>query len=422
MMNTVAPADLDSLRHEITYHHTERIARFKALPLHMQGAVFEKLSPYVQHHIIEQMHSSELVALLDQFDLQQAENVLARIRDHKKRAALAHTLKATLNEKAEYFLRFHPKAELTLLSFNYLLLPHTATVSDAADAIDEHYREVGKLPEVLVHERGKLVGEVKPSVLVREGLRKKLAPFVTPVPSVHYTDELSHIIDTFTRTRHGMVIVLDTDESVVGIIYADDALRLFGSEPAASLYDFAGVSDTERALDGMWSKVRHRYKWLIINLGTCFFAASIVGLFEETINAYVLLAMYMPVVAGMGGNAATQTLAVMVRGISVGEISLSKSVRPILNEVGAGAVNGAINGAIVAVAATLFNQDPRLGLVVGAALVCNLVVAGFFGTLIPLIMKSLGKDPATSATIFITTATDVIGFFVFLGLATLVLL
>jgi magnesium transporter len=130
----------------------------------------------------------------------------------------------------------------------------------------------------------------------------------------------------------------------------------------------------------------------------------------------------MPIVAGMGGNAATQTLAVIVRGITVGEVNLKNGFKPIMNEVGAGFINGIINGVLVAIVAVLWNHNPALGFVIGIAMVCNLVIAGFFGAFIPLFMKAIGKDPATSATIFITTATDVFGFFVFLGLATLILL
>jgi magnesium transporter len=130
----------------------------------------------------------------------------------------------------------------------------------------------------------------------------------------------------------------------------------------------------------------------------------------------------MPVVAGMGGNAGTQTMAVTVRGISLEQVSLTTGARVIVNEVVAGAANGVITGILVAIIASVFNQSPLLGLVIGVSMVLNLVIAGFFGALIPLILDRIGQDPATSATIFITTATDVLGFFAFLGLAQAVLL
>ncbi len=413
---------LSELVKSITYNAKDRLEHFHALPPETQSAVFEKLSPHVQQSILEKLKTDEIVQLLDHFDLQRAENILARMGSQKRREQLALRLKTELKEKAEYFLRFHPKAELSLLNFNYLLLAEDATIDEASDAIDEHYTEVGKFPEVLVHRSGVCIGEVLPGVLIRESQHKKLAPFITPVTTVSYQADLNEVVEVFNKTKHGKIAVLDTDGSVVGVIYADNALRLFGADPAASLYDFAGVADSERARDGMWSKVKHRYKWLIINLGTGFMAASVVSLFENTLNELVLLAIYMPIVAGMGGNAATQTLAVIVRGITMGEVALKDSFKPIMNEVGAGFINGAINGVLVAIVATFWNQSPMLGLVLAIAMIVNLVIAGFFGAFIPLLMKAMGKDPATSATIFITTATDVFGFFVFLGLATLVLL
>lgn len=413
--------EVTELRKQITYNAKERMLIFRSLSLDVRGAVFEQLSPLVQQTILNRLTADEISALLDQFDLQNAENILARIADIRRREKLASKFKTELKEKAEHFIRFHPRATLSVLNFNYLILPDTASIEEASDAIDEHYQEAGKLPEVLVHKNGICVGEVRPGILIRESNRKKLAQFVTAIPTVRYTATLEELVEVFNHTKHGKVVVLDTDGSVIGIVYADDALALFGKDPAASLYDFAGVDDSEKVTDGVLSKVKHRYGWLIINLATGFLAAAVVALFEDTLTHYVLLAMYMPIIAGMGGNAATQTLAVMVRGIAIGEVSLKNSIKPIFNEIVAGFINGTINGIIVAIVALLWNKNPMLGLVLALAMVINLIVAGFFGALVPLIMKSMGKDPATSATIFITTATDVFGFFVFLGFATIFL-
>jgi len=208
---------------------------------------------------------------------------------------------------------------------------------------------------------------------------------------------------------------------VLGIIYSDDVLQLMHEQESASLYDFAGISDEESVMDSTRRKVRFRYKWLIINLFTAFLAAFTVGLFEATLTKYVLLAVYMPIVAGMGGNAATQTLALVVRGISLKQIDLKTAGRTLRNEMSAGFINGLINGVIVCGVVIAKDGDYRIAIVLALAMVINLFVAGFFGTLIPLIMHKLKKDPATSATVFITTATDVLGFVAFLGLATIIL-
>ncbi len=406
----------------LTYRPAERMALFRALSIPEQSAVLPELSAHIQQTVLRELSELELLDMLDNMDMWQVEHTLSRIPNVKYREKIVRRLKSEVREKIDYFLRFHPQATLSLINFNYLFLAANLTVGETATIIDEHYEETGKYPELLVHEQGKLIGEVPFASLVRERNSSVLKKHVQPLATVTYQQDVPQIIDVIVGTNSKKIVVLDHDESVLGIIYADSVKPLFGNQPATTLYDFAGVDASERASDGMWTKVKYRYKWLIINLGTGFLAASVVSLFEETLSAVVLLAIYMPIVAGMGGNAATQTLAVIVRGITVGEVNLKNGFKPIMNEVGAGFVNGIINGVLVAVVAVLWNHNPALGFVIGVAMVCNLVIAGFFGAFIPLFMKAIGKDPATSATIFITTATDVFGFFVFLGLATLILL
>ncbi len=406
----------------LTYRASERMAVLRSLSVPERSVVFQELSPYVQQSILSHLKDQELVNMLDNMDMDQAERAVAQIPNVKRRKRVIQRLKGDIREKMDYFLRFHPQASLSLINFNYLFLPSTLTIGEAAAVIDEHYEEMGKYPELLVHEKGRLVGEVPFAAMVRERNASQLKKHLHPIPTISYKSDVPEIIELLTGTQSKKVVVLDHDESVLGIIYADTVRPLFSDVSSESLYDFAGVDASERASDGVWKKVNARYKWLIINLGTGFLAASVVSLFENTLNELVLLAIYMPIVAGMGGNAATQTLAVTVRGITMGEISLATGLKPVLNEVGAGFINGVINGVLVAIVAVLWNQSPGLGFVIGVAMVCNLVIAGFFGAFIPLFMKALGKDPATSATIFITTATDVFGFFIFLGLATIILL
>lgn len=406
----------------LTYKPEDRLGIFRSLSSLEQSDAFLELSTHIQQVLLKQLHLTEIVSMLDNMDMMQVEHVLSRITNVKYRHKIVQRLKSEIREKVDYFLRFHPQATLSLINFNYLFLPSQITIGEAATIIDEHYQETGKYPEILIQEKGRLLGEVPFAALVRERNSTQLKRFVLPISTISYQADISEVVHLITSTKSKKIVMLDHDSSVLGIIYADTVKPLFDQLPAESLYDFAGVSDSEGVHDSMWSKVRHRYQWLIINLATGFLAASVVSLFENTLNELVLLAIYMPIIAGMGGNAATQTLAVMVRGIAVGEVELKNSTKPILNEVGAGLVNGLINGVLVAAAATLWNHSPLLGLVLGIAMVCNLLIAGFFGAFIPLLMKYFGKDPATSATILITTATDVFGFFIFLGLATIILL
>ena len=408
--------------HALTYGSNGRMAMLRELSVPKRAAAFEQLSPYVQQSILKELRIHEIVDLLDHLDMQQAERVLTHIQDAKRREKIVQRLKGDIKEKMEYFLRFHPKATLSLINFNYLFLSGALSIKAAAELIGQHYEETARYPEVLVHDNGRLIGEVPLSSIVRERNTSLLKKHVQPVQTITYQAEVHSIVETLVSTDSKKLIVLDHDTSVLGIIYADAARQLFGNLPAESLYDFAGVDDSERPFDGVARKVHNRYRWLILNLATCFLAGSVVLAFQGTLDALTILSVYIPIIAGMGGNAATQTFAIMVRGITLGTVSLQNAAPAIWRELWAGVINGIIIGAIVALVSALWNGEVLLGLVVAVALVGAHIVAAIAGAVIPLLMKHLGKDPAATSTIFISTATDVAGLFFLLGLATLFLL
>ncbi len=400
----------------------ERLQRLRSLSLAKRSVVLQELSSRVQQVFLSELKISEIVDILDHLDPRQAGSILARIKDKKRRFKIIQKLKGEAREKIEYFLRFHPKATTNLISFNYIILPSKSTIIEAANAIDGHYDETGKFPEILIQENGQLIGEITMSTLVRERNAATLKRYVKPVQTVSYQAEVVQVVDILTLSHRQKVIVLDNDESVLGIIYADDVMSLFGKLPAESLYDMNGMDDTSRPFDPVSKKFRSRYKWLILNLATAFLAGSMIFIFKDTLDSLVILAMYIPIVAGMGGNAASQVFAVVLRGITLGSISLKNGWPAIILEVKTGILNGIVIGLIVALISIVWNHDPMLGLVVGMSMIGAHIVAGFFGAFVPLYLKHLGKDPASTSTIFITTATDVLGLFILLGLGTIFLL
>jgi magnesium transporter len=407
---------------QITYHPEDRVERLRTLDLAAQSATLVALSPYVQQQILSELKNGEIVAILDHLDLLTAQTIVRRIKDARRRQKIVRQLKSEVKEKVEHFLRFHPKATLSLIHFNYILLPTTSTVGDAGDVIDVHYKQTGKFPEVLIHHDGVLMGEVSLATLVRERNTLLLEHFVTPVTTISYQAEMAEIVETLSESKRKKVVVLDSDESVLGIIYADDAIDLFGKLPIESLYSFAGVDSSERPFDSAYDKFRNRYKWLVVNLVTAFLAGSVILLFQDTVDALSILAVYIPIVAGMGGNAASQTFAVMLRGITLGTVSYQTARPAIIREALAGLYNGLAIGAIVASISVIFNGDPLLGVVVALAMIAVHIVAGFFGALVPLLIKMLGKDPASVSMIFISTATDVFGLIALLGFGALILM
>jgi magnesium transporter len=213
--------------------------------------------------------------------------------------------------------------------------------------------------------------------------------------------------------------VVDEANKLVGIITVDDVIDVIKDEATEDIYRLAGVAGDERAFTPAGESLRKRLPWLGVNLGTAFLATSVVALFEGTIEQIAALAIFMPIVAGMGGNAATQTLTVVVRGIALGELSWSNSRKALIKEATVGLGNGVVLGVAAALIAWALRGNPMLGIVLGAAMVVNMFVAATAGTLIPLGLRAANIDPALASSVFITTLTDVFGFFAYLGLATL---
>ena len=307
---------------EIIRKPLERAALLRELTLPQQSAVLQELSPHIQQALLLQLKDDEIANIVDHLDPRLAEKIISRVRDEKRRVRIIKRVKTEAREKIEYFLRFHPKATTSLISFNYVLVPINSTIGDAADAIEEHYHDTGTFPEIFVQEGGKLVGEVPMSVLVRQRKSLALKKFIQTVQTITYRAEVIEIIDTLTASQRKKIIVLDHDDSVLGVIYADDVLNLFGKMSTESLYGVSGLDENERPLDSAWKKFSNRSAWLVLNLMTAFLAGSMIFLFSDTLDALVILAMYIPIVAGMGGNAGSQTFAVMLRGITLGTISL----------------------------------------------------------------------------------------------------
>jgi magnesium transporter len=215
--------------------------------------------------------------------------------------------------------------------------------------------------------------------------------------------------------------VVDEENKLVGVLTVDDVIDVIKDEATEDVYRLAGVTGDDRVFTSAWDSLRKRLPWLIVNLATAFLAASVVALFSKTIDKVVALAVFMPVVAGMGGNAATQTLTVIVRGIALGELTWGNSRKALFKEAAVGIGNGFACGLVGAAVVWIFSGDRVLAGILAMAMVINMFVAATAGTVIPLALRAMKVDPALASAVFITTLTDVFGFFSFLGLATLML-
>src|SRR6478735_3618052 len=249
----------------------------------------------------------------------------------------------------------------------------------------------------------------------------------TPLKRIMTTDLISVRTDTDQEEVARQVAsynllaipVVDEENKLVGVITVDDVIDVIKDEATEDVYRLAGLTGDDRVFSRPSESLRKRLPWLIVNLATAFLAASVVALFQNTISVVTALAVFMPVVAGMGGNAATQTLTVIVRGIALGELTWSNSRKALLKETLVGLGNGLACGVVGALVVFVFKGDLWLGGILAMAMVINMFVAATAGTLIPLALRAMKIDPALASSVFITTLTDVFGFLSFLGLGTL---
>lgn len=406
---------------DVLFHKDKRIELFLELSLDKRLELLRSLTSSVKRDILMHVPEEDLAEILEAVDPDEATDILQLLTPNKREKVLL-LVSNDLRESISTLLEFDAETAAGLMTLDYIQVNVSDNIATVAKKFKQHEKRTGRPPVILaLNEDGKLAGFLPGHELGFARKTDVIEKYIKRIITISYAATHNEVMDKFISHPHAKVAVLNDVGTVMGIIYSDDIIKIIQEAEGSTLYDFAGIHEEESVSDNARFKVKNRYRWLIINLGTAFLASFVVSRFEDTLSAYVLLAVYMPIVAGMGGNAATQTLAVLVRGIALKQIELSTCWKALRNEITAAFINGFINGALVASVVLIVNRDVKIALILGLAMVINMIVAGFFGTLVPLIMSKLGKDPAASATIFITTATDVLGFLAFLGLATIML-
>jgi len=236
---------------------------------------------------------------------------------------------------------------------------------------------------------------------------------------VSVLDDQEEVARMFGKYNLVAAPVVDTTNRLVGVITIDDVVDVIEEEADEDLKALGGVSSQEELSDTVWTIARARFNWLLVNLATAFLASSVLGLFEGQLEKMVALAVLAPIVASQGGNAATQTMTVAVRALATRELGSNNAYRVVMREAMVGLVNGLAFAVITGIAAFAWFNIPGLGIVIGLAMICNLVAGALGGILIPMVLERVRADPAVASGTFVTTITDVVGFFSFLGIATL---
>lgn len=295
---------------------------------------------------------------------------------------------------------------------------------DVGHAID-YLRETGELPErfyelYVVDEAGHFLGAVPLDKLLRS---KRPVPIAELIEEgrrrVRADDDQEKVARLFQRYNLVAAPVVDADDRLVGVITFDDVADVIEEEAEEDIKALGGITRDEELSDSVWTIARGRFNWLLINLGTAFLASSVLGMFEGQLQKMVALAVLAPIVASQGGNATTQTMTVAVRALATQELIDANAWRVIKRELLVGLLNGAAFAVITGAGAYVWFNVPGLGIVIGLAMICNLVAAALGGILIPLALHRLKFDPAVASSPFVTTVTDVVGFFSFLSIASL---
>jgi len=334
-------------------------------------------------------------------------------------AAVLHLMRPKESGVVENLLEYAERTAGRIMNPNVFALNEDITVGEAITEIQSS-RDVEMVFYLyVVDERRHLVGVVSLRRLLLVSPETPLKRIMTAdIISARADMDQEEVARQVAAYNLLAIPVVDAENKLVGIITVDDVIDVIKDEATEDIYRLAGVAGDERAFTPAIESLRKRLPWLGINLLTAFLAAAVVGLFEGTIDLFPVLAVFMPIVAGMGGNAGTQTLTVIVRGIALGELAWSNSRKALLKEALVGLGNGVILGATAAVVVWMVRGNPTLGLVLGLAMIINMFVAAAAGTLVPLGLRAANIDPALASSVFITTFTDMFGFFSFLGLAT----
>lgn len=397
-----------------------------------QAALVTRLQPVDLAEVFGQMDAEDAVDVVQHLDEEALADVLDEMEPDVAADLLGEMEPAEATAVLEQMDEAHSVAPLLaypedtaggIMNVAPPSLRRYMTVAEAFAFLKEHYHDANQVFHLYVLDRnGRLIGVVslralilaEPQQTIEEVMRRE-------VISVRVDMDQEEVAQIFARYDLLALPVVDHDDRLVGLVTVDDVVDVLEEEATEDIYHLAQVSPDAAVFAPVADALRSRLPWLYVNMGTAFLASMVVAFFEDTIAAVAVLAVFMPIVAGQGGNAGNQTMTIIVRSLALGEIDVRSAWRAARHEFVIGLLNGIALGISVGLVAWLWMGNAVLGAVIGLAMLGNLIVAALAGVIVPTTLKRLNLDPALASSIFVTTATDVMGFALFLGLATLLL-
>ncbi|MCD9125514.1 magnesium transporter [Luteimonas fraxinea] len=421
LVNTLAPAEIGNLLESLP--HDKRMVVWGLVDPEDDGEVLVHVGDEVRESLIADMDADELVAAVEDLDIDDLADLVEDLPD----AVIDEVLRAMDRENRERLEQVLSYPEDTA---GRLMNPDVVTVraDTTVDVVLRFLRLRGELPEhtdhlYVVNRRHQLAGWVALQDLVTREPGTPINKLIDDeLDSIHVAESAEQVARQFSDNDWVSAPVVDDGNILLGRITVDDVIDIIREQAEHQALSAAGLDEDEDLFSPIKRAVRGRVVWLGINLCTAFLAAFVIGRFEATIEQIVALAVLMPIVAGIGGNAAVQVLTLMVRGIALGQVGASNARILLWKELRVALINGLLIGSLVGLVALVWFHDWVLSLVIFAALVINFCSAALAGTLLPLLLKRMGVDPAVAGTVVVTAVTDIVGFFSFLGLATAIML
>jgi magnesium transporter len=388
------------------------------LPPKLSVKVISSLQPNSLASLLTKLPADLFDEIISNLDPQKISDIILGLPDELRKSFLDKTPEKSKRHIQE-LLTFPEDSAGRLMTKDYVAFHSHMKVKDAISKIRTSRKRVSAYTYI-VDDEHRLVGVLSMYNLIQAPRDSNLESIMKrEIYKVDCFDERQKIVDELKQYRYSNAPVVDSQNHMLGIIRAERLIGQGQENVAGDIQKMVGVSAEERTFSSVWFSLRKRLPWLHVNLVTAFAAAGVVAIFEDIIHQITALAIFLPVVAGQGGNSGAQTLAVVMRGLVMREIPKGRFKKLILKEGIVGCINGVVIGIVTGLIAWLWRGNPFLGIVIGMGMIVNLIAAGLSGAAIPIVMKKLGADPAQSSSIILTTVTDVVGFFSFLSFAVL---
>ncbi|GAA0659167.1 magnesium transporter [Sphingomonas insulae] len=417
LVEPLHPADIADL-FELTPHE-DRGPLAKALKDLLDGDVFAEMNDYVREDLIDALTPTQVADLASELDTDDAVAIIEDMEEADQRAVL-RALDPDDRAAIEEALSYPEESAGRLMQRELIAVPDHWTVGDVIDFMRHHEELTTDFWEIFVVDAGHHpVGTCQLSWILRTPRGIAIGDVMKREQTLIPVDmDQEEVALRFQKYALISAAVVDAANRLVGMITVDDIVHIIQEEAGEDTLLLSGAGDGD-INEPIRLTVRTRLMWLVVNLGTAMIASSVVGLFESTIAGFATLAILMPIVSGMGGNAGTQTLAVVVRAIATNQLTDSNTRWMVLRELRIACANGAALGVLIGIGTFLIFGRADLALVIGTAMFTNNITAGLGGVLVPVTLDRMNIDPAVSSAVFVTTLTDTMGFFSFLGLATL---